>query len=183
MNTQLLRIITIFSISLLIVSVFVVLFFSFNSIGSRANIDKPTNISVDTIEDTSATVVFSADIDKSYTIAYGKDPAKLTLFSIPKLQNNTTIFKANLSLLEPNTIYFFELRNSSGIPFNNEGIPWQFKTNAKTTKLNIDALPVVEEVPTEEEKSCNANTCAQIREQLGIAGGCSVEDLIKKNCL
>jgi hypothetical protein len=173
---SMLRTIIIISISLVVVSIGIVSFIGYNALGARANNTEPKAVTITNITQSSAMVTFTTDGDAQFIVAYGKDPQKLNLFALESTKSVT--HSIPLTLLEPSTSYFLEIKDGSTV-HSNSGIPWQFRTLSGSSTLTI---PKEETTPANDETTCNFKSCKLIKENLGLKGNCTTKDLIANNC-
>lgn len=120
---------------------------------TRANVSKPLNVKVTNISDSKATITWETDQESQGVVEYGNTPDKINNYS-PEISPKT-IHKVELTLLTPNTPYYYKIRIGEEL-FDNEGVAWTFKTKgeggteptagapARGVQDNPDALPTVE---------------------------------------
>ena len=125
------------------------LFFGFRAISSRASGQDPQNVVVANINENSATVSWTSGTAVQCTLEYGTSATSLTFFA-PETGQPTTNHAAKLSLLSPNTTYFFQIKCADK-SYNNGGVPWSFSTRSAGTQggSQVTSTPSSTLVPTE----------------------------------
>jgi len=160
----------------------------FSNVFTRASDMEPRDVVVSDIGQNSVKVSWSTGIETQGVIEYGTTPTALNFFAPESAR--TKSHQQDLTLLSPNTTYYFQIRIGEK-KYDNGGVPWTF-----TTRLTSDAgeaspaptQPVIPttsanqptpvqsvEVPaTSETQGCNETTCAAIKAKLGQ--GCTTKD-------
>jgi len=107
----------------------------------------------------SAVITWVSDKNAMGIVEYGTTPASL-LLRAPESEQ-TLSHNLTLSPLKPNTNYYFRIRVGEDI-FDNNGIPYSFKTKAGEVVPTIAVVPTVALLPTAApingEGTCNRTT-------------------------
>lgn len=162
---------------------------------TRASSEKPEMVEVSEITSSSAKVSWTTGNDTvGAVVHYGLSPTSLTQFApaeTPQGKQHT----ASVTLLTPNTTYYFELFAGENTKFDNGGVPWSFTTkSANETTADLIASPSsplttgvagsASPTPTGTSKlqqstkgTCTDTDCAAIKAKLGTQ--CSTQEYIK----
>ncbi len=164
--------------------VFVGLVFGYFTIfGTRAADFEPRDVIVSNIEKNSIRVSWATGVDTQGIIEYGTTPTALNFFAPEAVK--TKAHNLDLTLLSPNTTYYFDIRVGD-TKYDNGGVPWTFTTKgAESSVASPTAAPTQAESgaqPTPFQRlkisdgteSCNETDCEVIKSKLGK--GCSTQD-------
>lgn len=160
----------------------------FTIFSSRASDTTPSDVIISNIEKNSVKVVWTTGVESQGVIEYGTTPTALNFFA-PETAK-TKAHSVDLTLLSPNTTYYFDIRVGDS-KFDNGGVPWNFTT--KSTDESTGSPTSVGLSPTQSVKTtsptpiqrlvisdgtnCSETDCAKIKAKLGK--GCSTQDYIK----
>jgi hypothetical protein len=115
---------------------------------ARANTAKPVNVKVTNISDSKAIITWTTDQESQGVVEYGSTPDKINIYA-PEISEKT-VHKVELTLLTPNTPYYYRIRIGEEV-YDNEGIAWTFRTKGEggieptsSAQDDPDALPTVE---------------------------------------
>jgi hypothetical protein len=100
----------------------------------------------------SAVVTWISDKATVGVVEYGTTPASL-LLRAPE-NGQTTSHSLTLSPLKANTNYYFRIRVGDEV-FDNNGIPYSFKTKAGVAIPTVTVMPTVAAIPTTSSTSPN----------------------------
>ena len=172
-----------------------VLYLGFNLVQgnfTRANDERPENVTVAEVTPTSAKVSWSTPIETSGAVVqYGLTPTALTSFA-PVEAESSTSQSVDMTLLTPGTTYYFEIVYGQDRIYNNAGVPWSFVTKSAddtpiintVTDTAPNAPPVVNSAPptsvpiaTPVPPACDYTDCETIKFNLGK--GCSTQEYIR----
>lgn len=167
-----------------------------SGIASRASDSTPRDLVITSITENSAKVEWTTGQQTQGVIEYGTSATSLNFFA-PETQK-TTQHSVDLTLLSPDTTYYFQVRVGDTAA-DNAGVPWTFTTKGNqpvvetdispTPNPNVDTKPspvqtlVIPDgdgstvVPTTTQNSCNETSCENIRAKFGK--GCDTQDYIK----
>lgn len=141
---------------------------------TRASDEKPQNVTISDITDSSATVSWTTSTEtEGGVLQYGVSSDNLTSFAPtegPKTKNHTV----ELTLLAPTTTYYFEIFYNENTKYDNNGAPWSFITKDQTESSEMQA-PTTLTAPT--GGTCSETDCEAIKAKLG--NGCSTQDYIR----
>lgn len=98
----------------------------------------------------SATINWQTEKENQATVEYGTTPASL-LLRAPEQQPATT-HQVDLSPLRSGTTYYFRIRVGDKI-FDNDGIPFSFKTKGEETEESLSPTPTQQALPTSAQPS------------------------------
>lgn len=158
---------------------------------TRATDERPENVQISNINETSARVTWSTGQEtEGGVIQYGVTPTGLTSFA-PVEGGRSTTHSADLTLLAPATTYYFEIFYGEGRKYDNAGVPWTFVTKARSETVQASGSaqitsPVVQPVasPTTvaaptvvPATTCTETDCDAIKAKLGR--GCSTQEYIR----
>lgn len=185
------------SIAIGVVASFLLVVVGYNLVqGSRADDSAPRDVVVSDITQNSIKAGWSTGQDAQSVIEYGTSPTALNFFA-PESQK-TKQHSVDLTLLSPNTTYYFQIRVADK-KYDNGGVPWTFTTKsaqaaatptvaatvaptavpetvAPTSAAAPSAAPTTV-VATDYSATCGEVTCPKILEKLGK--GCSSQDYVK----
>ena len=171
------------------IAVFAILVFGYFAIfGTRAADFEPRDVIVSNIEKNSVKATWATGVDSQGVVEYGTTPTALNFFApeATKTKNHTI----DLTLLSPNTTYYFDIRVGDK-KYDNGGVPWTFTTKgadasvAAPTAVPTQPLDSTQGKPTPVQRlkisdgteGCSETDCAQIKLKLGK--GCSTQDYFK----
>lgn len=188
--------IRIISIVLGIIIGLILIFFGFTLIQRvfiRAGNIAPRDVVVSEITNGSATITWSTSEDSQGVVEYGTSPSSLNFFA-PETEQ-TKSHKVELTLLSPNTTYYFQIKIGDR-QFDNGGVPWTFTTKASaesqplvspTKSLSIPPekkaqptpisqveVPAASATPVSSTGRCDETDCEKIKSKIGQ--GCDVSD-------
>jgi len=161
----------------------------YQGIFAKADDVTPVDVVVSDINQNSVKVNWSTAQDTQGVIEYGTTPTALNFFAPEPLRTKT--HSVDLTLLSPNTTYYFQIRVGEN-KFDNGGVPWTYSTKNTDKTLSADPTPTVAAVaptssPAKVIKSidvsegsssvtvaCTETDCARIKEKIGK--GCSTQD-------
>ncbi len=115
---------------------------------------EPENVQVQA-ESKSATISWQSEKESQATVEYGTTPASL-LLRAPEQQAATT-HRVDLSPLRSGTTYYFRIRVGDKI-FDNDGIPFSFKTKAEETEEALSPTPTQRALPTSAQPTTTTAT-------------------------
>lgn len=187
---------------------FLIIFMGFRlmqQVFTRASDTIPRDVVVSELTGNSAKVAWSTDQESQGVIEYGTSPTALNFYA-PEA-SRTKIHLVDLTLLSPNTTYYFQIRIGD-TKADNGGVPWTFstKTNtntnapqtvapssaaAPTTSTSV-APTTANQLPTQSVSIPNTNSsttlicgetdCVKICQKLTAGTGCEMSDFIKSSC-
>jgi hypothetical protein len=162
----------------------------FSTVFTRASDTEPRDVVVSDIVQNSAKVSWSTGIETQGVIEYGTSPTALNFFAPESAR--TRSHQQELTLLAPNTTYYFQIRIGDK-KYDNGGVPWTFTTRStdnkpivsptvnlptptQSTEIKNQPTPVqtIEVPATSKTQGCNQTDCAKIKEMLGK--GCTTKD-------
>lgn len=162
-------------------------FFSASSFFARASDEIPRDVSISSIDRSSATIHWTTDKETLSVIEYGLSPGELTLYA-PELSAKRD-HEVELTLLTPGSTYYFQIKNKNTV-YDNAGVPWTFTTKTShdeeaeqikgiTTRLTPVATKSPPRSPTValSTSSCTETSCEAIKSKLGR--GCSAKDYVQ----
>lgn len=166
----------------------------FSGVFTRAADFEPRDVVVSNSSQNSAKISWSTGEDTQGVIEYGTTPTTLNFFAPEptKTKNHTQ----DLTLLSPNTTYYFQIRIGDK-KYDNGGVPWTFttKTTEKTRVSEPTPIPtsgtqqsptptsVVQrlQIPVTPTLKCEETDCQKICKKL--SKGCTTQDLQKQKCI
>lgn len=163
--------------------IFVVLVFGYFAVfGTRAADFEPRDVVVSNIEKNSVRATWATGVDTQGVVEYGTTPTALNFFAPEATKTKTHTI--DLTLLSPNTTYYFDVRIGD-TKYDNGGVPWTFTTKgAESSVVAPTTVPTqpASQQPTPFQKlkisdgteGCTETDCAKIKEKLGK--GCSTQD-------
>jgi hypothetical protein len=155
--------------------------------GTRAADFEPRDVIVSNIEKNSVRATWATGVETQGIVEYGTTPTALNFFApeATKTKTHTT----DLTLLSPNTTYYFDVRVGD-TKYDNGGVPWTFTTKgAESSVVGPTVVPtkpaaaVTQPTPFQELKipdgteGCTETDCTLIKTKLGK--GCSTQDYFK----
>lgn len=159
---------------------------------TRATDERPENVQISNITETSAQVTWSTGQEsEGGVIQYGVTPTGLTSYA-PVEGGRSTSHSVDLTLLAPATTYYFEIFYGEGRKYDNAGVPWTFVTKARADIVSATGSaqttsPVVQPVaspttvaaPAQSAPAvtCTETDCDAIKAKLGK--GCSTQEYIR----
>lgn len=143
---------------------------------TRAEDIAPRDVVVSDITQNSAKITWATGRETQSIIEYGSSPTALNFFA-PETQK-TTSHSVSLTLLSPNTTYYFQIRTGDK-KFDNGGVPWSFTTKGKGATAAPPkpqkSIPTTPPTPTATPTTgCNETDCQKIKEKIGK--GCTARD-------
>ncbi|MDO8610505.1 MAG: fibronectin type III domain-containing protein [bacterium] len=180
---------TVIAILLLIVG-----FKVFSSVFTQASDTEPRDVVVSNMSENSVKISWSTDKDSQGLIEYGTSPTTLNFFA-PEPQK-IKIHSQDLTLLSPNTTYYFQIRIGDK-KNDNGGVPWTFTTKGANTGdagnaavVSPVVIPTTSALPTARPTSqhleipvptftseCSGVDCTAIKNLIGK--GCNTQDYFK----
>lgn len=152
--------------------------------GTRAADFDPRDVVVSNIEKNSVRATWATGVDSQGVIEYGTTPTALNFFApeATKTKNHSI----DLTLLSPNTTYYFDIRVGE-TKYDNGGVPWTFTTkgvdssvtsptSAPQVQATVQPTPV-QRLKISDGTSCIETNCDKIKTLLGK--GCSTQDYFK----
>jgi hypothetical protein len=121
---------------------------------TRASNAAPENVRISQVTSTTAVITWNTGEETQGVVQYGTSPTQLTFFAPENRQ--TTVHRSELSLLKPQTTYFFNIRVGETI-FDNGGSPWTFTTKSEdqqqqgTDSASLDGTPVPSGSPVDDD--------------------------------
>lgn len=183
-----------------------ILYLGFNliqNIFTRASDVAPIDVTINEIKENSVKIRYSTSNEAQGVIEYGTSPTALNFFA-PESQN-TKDHSVDLTLLSPNSTYYFQIRIGEN-KYDNGGVPWTFATKTKEeiqetisespTPVSSISTPTpistevtitpVQSIDVSDDSSsqvlgCNETDCQKICNKLN--NGCSTQDLVKNECI
>lgn len=160
----------------------------FSSVFTRAADYEPSDVVVSNIAENSSKLSWATGIETQGVVEYGTSPTSLNFFA-PE-QSKTKSHSVDLTLLSPNTTYYFQIRIGDK-KYDNGGVPWTFTT--KDTQKSVvpssaptqAIVPVAKPTPvqtleiptTGTPQVCNETDCTKIKTKFGK--GCNTADYWK----
>lgn len=185
----------------------VVYVFVLQSPTTQASSETPQNVQVQKAEPDKASVAWTTDTEAVSSIEYGTAPDPSKFQSLPVSGSPSTQHNVDLSALEPDTTYYFQIRLGETI-YDNDGQYWTFTTNATTetdgtqpdtavspsggvsivptptksasasASVTPSTTPADDATPTPSSESvCDSTDCAEIQDNLGTL--CSTQDYVR----
>ena len=156
--------------------------------GTRAADFEPRDVIVSNIEKNSVRATWATGVDTQGVVEYGTTPTALNFFAPEATKTKT--HSIDLTLLSPNTTYYFDIRVGDQ-KYDNGGVPWTFTTKgAESSVVGPTAAPTqpsdsAQGKPTpfqqlkipDGTEGCTETDCEQIKAKLGK--GCSTQDYFK----
>lgn len=138
---------------------------------AKASGSPPENVQINNISANSATVTFTTTSEAQALIEYGTNPTNLSLFASDEV--STTSHTIKISLLTPNTTYYFHIKMGDKT-YDNAGLPWTFTTvsvgNSGPSPTRIPLSPVLS--PSQQSTSSSgAVKCSEIPSHMGATRG------------
>lgn len=159
----------------------------FTVFGTKAADLEPRDVIVSNIEKNSVRASWATGVDTQGVVEYGTTPTALNFFA-PEAAA-AKIHTIDLTLLSPNTTYYFDIRVGE-TKYDNGGVPWTFTTKAaETSVVAPTAVPTKpagnqgQPTPFQQLKisdgteGCTETDCDVIKAKLGK--GCSTQDYFK----
>lgn len=150
----------------------------------RAEDIVPRDVVVADVSQNTATLTWATGRETQSVVEYGTSPAALNFFA-PE-SGEVTSHTVQLTLLSPNTTYYFQIRIGDK-KFDNGGVPWTFTTKGKDASQPIAVPtepPQIQPSPTPlpaatatPAPSCPETDCDAIKAKLGK--GCSTIDYMR----
>ncbi len=137
-SQQLIKKITAIVIGLIVF--FLLVYFGFRILGSRAADMEPREVLITEITQNSAVISWTTGIETQGVIEYGTSATALNFFA-PETQSSKN-HEVTLTLLSPSTTYYFQIRVGDK-KYDNGGVPWTF-----TTKGASVSNPITTSTPT-----------------------------------
>lgn len=162
----------------------------FSGVFTRAADFEPRDVVVSNIAENSAKLSWATGVETQGVVEYGTSPTSLNFFA-PEAQKTKT-HSVDLTLLSPNTTYYFQIRIGDK-KYDNGGVPWTFTT--KGAEKSVVSTPTPAQVPTAKPtpvqtleipttgtpvQVCNETDCEKIKAKLGK--GCTVIDFFNNKC-
>lgn len=159
----------------------------FSGVFTRAADFEPRDVVVSNIAENSAKLSWATGVETQGVVEYGTSPTSLNFFA-PEPQKTKT-HSVDLTLLSPNTTYYFQIRIGDK-KYDNGGVPWTFTTKDTTKSAVPSPTPLTNptakptpvqtlEIPTTGTPAqvCNETDCEKIKAKLGK--GCTLQDYFK----
>ncbi len=150
---------------------------------TRASSEKPENVAISDVTDSSAKISWTTGNDTSGAVVqYGSSPTTLTSFApsdTPRGRSHSVV----LTLLSTETTYYFQIVLGTSTKFDNAGVPWTFTTKSKnetTTEVLVSPTPTSKPKPTalpNRSNTCKETDCEAIKAKLGDE--CSTQEYIR----
>ncbi|MEK7177266.1 MAG: fibronectin type III domain-containing protein [Patescibacteria group bacterium] len=164
------------------IAVFALLVFGYFAIfGTRAADFEPRDVIVSNIEKNSVRATWATGVDSQGVVEYGTTPTALNFFAPEATKTKT--HSIDLTLLSPNTTYYFDVRVGD-TKYDNGGVPWTFttkgaETSVGTTPTIAPTQAVAQPTPVQtlqisDGTNCTETDCEKIKTLLGK--GCSTQD-------
>ena len=174
----------------------------FQSVFTRASDSEPRDVVISNILQNTAKIGWATGVDTQGVIEYGTSPTALNFYA-PEIQA-AKIHSLELTLLSPNTTYYFNVRIGDK-KYDNGGVPWTFTTKSTEKSVNPTAATTSsipksgKPTPTPYQEltipdkgssslpiptvvaNCSDTDCQKICQKLGK--GCSTSDFIKNKCV
>ncbi len=112
----------------------------FSGVFTRASDTEPRDVVISDITKNSARVSWSTGIETQGVIEYGTTPTALNFFA-PET-TRTKSHQVDLTLLSPNTSYYFQIRIGDK-KYDNGGVPWTFTTKSTDETVAPTTAPTV----------------------------------------
>ncbi|NTU47246.1 hypothetical protein HGA88_06475 [Candidatus Roizmanbacteria bacterium] len=137
------KIVRIISIGIGVLFSLLILFFGFqifSGVLTRAEDSAPRDVAISEITGNAAKITWNTNQTTQGVIEYGTSPTSLNYFA-PEAKK-TSQHSVDLTLLQPSTTYYFQIRISDK-KIDNGGVPWTFTTRAAgdTGSKKIDQTP------------------------------------------
>ena len=164
------------------IAVFALLVFGYFAIfGTRAADFEPRDVIVSNIEKNSVRATWATGVDSQGVVEYGTTPTALNFFAPEATKTKT--HSIDLTLLSPNTTYYFDVRVGD-TKYYNGGVPLTFttkgaETSVGTTPTIAPTQAVAQPTPVQtlqisDGTNCTETDCEKIKTLLGK--GCSTQD-------
>jgi len=166
------------------IAIFVILVVGYFAIfGTRAADFEPRDVIVSNIEKNSVRATWATGVETQGVVEYGTTPTALNFFAPEATKTKT--HSIDLTLLSPNTTYYFDVRVGD-TRYDNGGVPWTFTTKGAEnsvvapTVVPTQATSTAEPTPFQRlqipdgTENCNDTDCDKIKEKLGK--GCSTQN-------
>lgn len=134
---------------------------------AKASGSPPENVEISQITTNSAMITFTTTSASSVLIEYGTNPTNLTLFAN---DTDTTSHKIVLSLLTPNTTYYFHIKIGD-TTHDNSGVPWTFTTESNRASLPTPTLGVTKAPSLQPGSTSSTVVCGDIAGRMGSRRG------------
>ena len=145
--------------------------------GTRAADFEPRDVIISNIEKNSVRATWATGVETQGIVEYGTTPTALNFFAPEATKTKTHTI--DLTLLSPNTTYYFDVRVGD-TKYDNGGVPWTFTTKGAENSIagptvapTKPASAVTQPTPFQELKipdgteGCTETDCAQIKTKLG----------------
>lgn len=186
MNNPVIKKIVAITIGILVFVGLVVSYFVFFS--TRAADFEPRDVIISNIEKNSVKATWATGIDSQGVVEYGTTPTALNFFAPEATKTKTHTI--DLTLLSPNTTYYFDVRVGD-TKYDNGGVPWTFTTKgADSSSVASPTIAPTKSVSTatqptpfqqlrisDRTESCTETDCVAIKAKLGK--GCSIQNYFK----
>lgn len=158
----------------------------FSGVFTRAADYEPRDVVVSNIAENSTKLSWATGVEAQGVVEYGTSPTSLNFYA-PEPQKTKT-HSVDLTLLSPNTTYYFQIRIGEQ-KYDNGGVPWTFTTKGAAKSVVTSPTPVIPaatkptpvqtlEIPTTgTPQICNETDCAKIKLKFGK--GCDTADYWK----
>lgn len=143
----------------------------------RAEDIAPRDVIVTDLTQNSVKITWATGKETQGVVEYGTTPTSLNFFA-PETQK-TTSHSVDLTLLSPNSTYYFQIRIGDQ-KFDNGGVPWSFTTKGAGTTQPANPIPTQPSSPTQPPtpatvtSTCDETDCQKIKEKIGQ--GCNARD-------
>ena len=125
-------------------------------LGSAAGGIELTNIRAESNEDgRGAEIIWTSDKESMGVVEYGTTPASLLLRAVES--EGVLSHKVALAPLKPNVSYYFRIRVGDEI-YDNGGIPYSFRTEAKEVVSPTPEVTIVPLAPTISAVGCDGSS-------------------------
>lgn len=167
------------------------LILGFQLVGTKAADLEPRDVVVSNIDKNSVRISWATGVTTQAVVEYGTTPTALNFFA-PEAAKDTN-HTLDLTLLSPNTTYYFDVRIGDK-KYDNGGVPWTFTTKSIEQSVTTSPTPTVApttapstgtsptpiqrlEIPSGGTATCTETDCNAIKAKFGQ--GCTTQDYFK----